>query len=289
VTGHKEFVMADATTRAHALETDVAPMHALVSWRAIVAGLLIALLSLAILVSLGMAVGGIGLGGGTTAQNAGLFTGLWFIVSALISLFLGSYFAARVSKFHTNRVGSAQGLVIASIFFGLFLWQTFSAVTWAGNTATGAVTSVAQGAQQAAGSPVVGNVANNVVEDAVADLQLKVDPQTAVTGIATRLVQGDVDGAKAYLARVSNLSQQEVDQRIDQVQAKLSATMKKAANTAATALQATGWSLFALLVLGSLAAVGGGALGSRANWRKPLTVEPVEVVPVGREPHPTPV
>jgi hypothetical protein len=281
--------MADRTTRVHPLESDLAHFHPLVSWRSVIAGLLVALLSLAVLLSLGMAVGGIGLGDGTSAQSAGIFTGVWFLVSALVALFAGGYFAARISKFHTNRIGSAQGLVIAALFFGVFLWQSFSALGWAGNTAAGAVGTAAQGAQQAAGLPVVGNVANNLVENAVADLDLRVEPQAAVSGIATRLVQGDVEGAKTYLARVSNLSEQDANQRIDQLQGQVSAALAQARETAAGALQATGWSLFGLLVLGSIAAVGGGALGSRANFRKPLTVQQAGGV---REPeimHPTPV
>jgi hypothetical protein len=40
-----------------------------------------------------------------------------------------------------------------------------------------------------------------------------------------------------------------------------------------TDLRAGGWSLFALLVIGSIAAASGGAMGSRQNARKPLSRE----------------
>ena len=122
------------------LESELNTMHPLVSWRSVIAGLLVTLLTLSILVSLGMAFGGITMTDDTSAQSAGIFTGIWFLISSIIALFAGSYFAARISKFHLNRIGSAQGLVIASLFFGFMLWQTFSAIGWMGRTASSAAT-----------------------------------------------------------------------------------------------------------------------------------------------------
>src|SRR5690606_17191858 len=108
---------------------------ALISGRAILAGLLISFFTMLGLIGLGLALGGINMGGDTSAESVGIFTGVWFTVSALISLFVGSYFAARISKFRTGRIGSAQGLVIASLFLGFFLYQTVSAVGALGGAA----------------------------------------------------------------------------------------------------------------------------------------------------------
>jgi hypothetical protein len=261
------------------LESDFVAMHPLVSWRSVVAGLLVSLLCLAVLSSLGLAFGGISLmNNDTTAARAGVATGVWFLISALISLFAGSYFAARISKFHTNRIGSAQGVVIASLFFGLFLWQTMSAIGWAGRMAGsavgGAANMVGQGASQASQSPMV----RNIVENAVGDLNLKSSPETVISGVASRLIQGDREGAKNYLARQAGITPAEADRRIAQVNTQIQNAMNQAAESGAKAMQGAGWSLFFTLVLGTAAAIGGGALGSRANLRKPLTREQVEAI-----------
>jgi hypothetical protein len=260
------------------LESDAAHFHPLVSWRSVVAGLFVSFLTLAILLSLGIAFGGIGLDDGTTAQNAGIFSGVWFLVSSLIALFAGSYFAARISKFQNNRLGSAQGLVIASLFFGLFLWQTATALGWAGRAAgsavSGASSAVGQGVSQLSGNQVV----NNIVDDAIGDLNLRSEPSVVAQGVASRLISGNTEGAKNYLARQAGITPAEADQRIAALRSQVDQALVTAREQGAAALKALGWTLFATLLLGAAASVGGGALGSRANLRKPLTREQADAV-----------
>jgi hypothetical protein len=258
------------------LESDKMSVHPLVSWRSIIAGLLVTFFSLAILLSLGIAFGGIGLSGGTDAQNAGFFTGVWFLISSVISLFLGSYFAARISMFHTNRIGSAQGLVIVSLFFGFFLYQTASAIGWAGKAAGSAVSSTVSAASTGASRFANNSVVNSIIENAVGDLNLRSDPQTVVTGLGNRLIRGNTVAARNYLARQSNLSPAEADQRIATLRTQVDQALVQAREAAAKALQATGWSLFATMLLGLIASVGGGALGSLQNVRHPLVHEQTE-------------
>lgn len=261
-------------------------MHALISFRAIVGGLLIAMFTMIGLIGLGLAFGGMGLSEDTSAQSAGIFTGVWFIVSVLISLFVGSYFAARVSKFRTGRIGSAQGLVIAALFLGFFFYQMLSAVGSIGSAAgsflgkSGSV--IAQGAQQAASYPTVTNTINNITEDALGDLNLKSEPQVVAQGLGSRLVRGDTEGAKNYLARQAGITSAEADTRIAQMKASVDRNIAEAKEGAAVALRSTGWTLFLLVALGALAAVGGGALGSVANFRKPLIREGEEYYPPGQ-------
>jgi hypothetical protein len=261
----------------HPLESDLATMHPLISWRSVLAGLLIALFTMTGLLGLGMAFGGIGLDEETSLRGAGIFTGAWFIGSALISLFLGSYFAARVSKFQTGRIGSAQGLVIAALFLGFFLYQTVMAIGTAGQTAGnvigGAAGMAGTGVQRAAQSPAITQAAGNLVEDALGGLELRSDPQTVASGLATRLVQGNTQSARNYLINQTNLTQAEADARIQQIQGQVGAAMEQVREGTATALKSTGWALFLLVLLGALSAVGGGALGSVANFRNPLSRE----------------
>ncbi len=257
-------------THSTPIETELTRYHPLVSWRSIVAGLLVALLTFALMLSLGLAFGGIGLADGASAQGATVFTGLWLLCSSLIALFAGSYFAARISKTHTGRIGSAQGLVIASLFFGILFYQMATAVGWLGHTVFATARGVGQvaatGAQRAVEIPAV----NAAIEGAIGDLKLKSDPQTVTTGLASRLIRGDVENAKTYLAYQAGISRAEADRRIATLRERVDQALVQAREAAAKGLQAAGWTIFLTLLIGGAAAVSGGALGSMANVRKPL-------------------
>lgn len=258
------------------LEIDTLNPHALISFRSIVAGLLIAAFCMIGLIGLGLAFGGIGMDEDTSAKSAGIFTGVWFLVSALISLFAGSYFAARVSKFRTGRIGSAQGLVIAALFLGFFLYQTISAIGSIGSAAGSFIGSsgamIGEGVQKASQNDTVTNTVSTMAEDALGDLNLRQEPTVVARGVGTRLYRGDTEGAKNYLAMQAGISPVEADARINQAKAKIDKFVADTKEATGTALRSTGWSLFLLVVLGALASVGGGALGSVANFRKPLVI-----------------
>jgi hypothetical protein len=107
----------------------VEPLHTdqkLLCWKSVLAGVLISIMAYMILTALGAGIGGLTAsslisndeGGGGLATGAGL----WLGISSVISLFLGTYFALRVSKYVTNKVGAAHGFLIASIFFILLIW-----------------------------------------------------------------------------------------------------------------------------------------------------------------------
>lgn len=258
------------TNQTLPLETEFTGHHPLVSWRSIVAGLLVSLFAFALMLSLGLAFGGIGLADGASRQGATVFTGLWLLLSSLVALFAGSYFAARISKTHTGRIGSAQGLVIAALFFGLIIYQMAMAVGWLGQTAFATARGVSQiaatGVQRATEIPAV----NAAIEGAIGDLNLKSDPQTVATGLASRLIRGDVDSAKTYLAYQAGISQAEADRRIAVLRQRVDQAVVQAREAAARGLQAAGWTIFLTLLIGGAAAISGGALGSMANVRRPL-------------------
>jgi len=261
----------------YVLEDDVATMHPLISWRSVVAGLLISFFTMIGLMGLGMAFGGINMNEDTSAQSAGIFTGVWFLASALISIFVGSYFAARVSKFQTGRIGSAQGLVIAALFLGFFLYQTVSGIISAGGAAGSLIgkgaSVIGSGVSEAAQRPAVVNRVNQFAENAIGDLNLRSDPGVVAQGVATRIIAGNTEGAKNYLALQSGITPDEADARIAQLKTEADKAIGDAKAAAGDALQATGWSLFLLVILGALSSVLGGALGSVANFRNPLSRE----------------
>jgi hypothetical protein len=268
------------------LESDHANMHALISWRSIVAGLLITFFVMSGLVGLGLAFGGINMNEDTSAKSAGIFSGVWFLVSTLVSLFLGSYFAARISKFRTGRIGSAQGLVIASVFLGFFLYQAASAVgsfsSVVGNLIQSSGSVASQGVQHAANNPAVMSAVNIMTEDALGDLSLRSAPRIVAQGLGSRLIQGDVKAAKGYLFRQAGISEAEAETRINQLQAKVSGYIDSVKEATGNALQSLGWSLFLMVALGAIFSVAGGALGSVVNFRRPLIHEDESSYPHGQ-------
>lgn len=259
------------------LETDSESMHALISWRAVVAGLFISFFTMTGLIGLGLAFGGIGLEDGTSARSAGVFTGVWFLFSALVSIFVGSYFAARVSKFRLGRIGSAQGLVIAALFLGFFLYQTVAAIGTAGSMAGSVLgktaSAMGQGAANISQNEAVSGTLRSITEDALGDLNLKSSPGEVAQSVGGRLIRGDTVGAKNLLAREAGITPTEADARIATMKSQVDKAVVDAREGTATALKSTGWSLFLLVTLGALAAVFGGGLGSVANFRKPLIRE----------------
>jgi hypothetical protein len=242
----------------------------LVSWGCLFAGLLLTLLTFSGLVALGVAFGGIGLSGGTTAQSVGIFTGVWFVLSAAIALFTGGYLSVRLTKFRNDIIGIAHGFVIAALFVLLLLNQTATAVGWltraASDAAGGAAAIVGGGMNAASQSGMV----NDMVEDSLADLNLKSDAQVVIPGVANRLLRGDTEGAKNYLARQAGVPPAEVDARIAALRTQVDQAVVKAREATADAMKATGWSLFLLIVLGAISAGLGGLLASQINNRKPL-------------------
>lgn len=265
-----------AHSHSRPMEVETINTHALISFRSIVAGLLVALFTMAGLLGLGLAFGGIGMDEDTSAKSAGIFTGVWFIATVVISLFIGSYFAARVSKFRTGRIGSAQGLVIASIFVGFFLYQTISAIGSIGSIAGSLIgksgSALVSGAQKAAENPTITSSVSDMTEKALGDLNLRSDPKDVARGLGTRLVQGDAEGAKNYLAAEAGITPQEADIRIAQMRRQVAQTVDEAKEAAGTALKSTGWTLFLMVILGAIAGSTGGALGSVANLKNPLVI-----------------
>jgi len=242
----------------------------LVSWSSLIAGILLALLIFSGALALGLAFGGMGLSGGSTAQRAGIFTGVWFILSAIVSLFVGGYACVRLGKFRNDIVGISHGFVIASLFVLLVLNQSATAVGWMTDVAGEAASGTAAALGTSAGALGQNSMVRDIVEDSVGDLNLKSDPEVVISGVVSRMVRGDTQGAKNYLARQAGIPPAEVDARIAAARGQIDQAMTKARESTATAMKATGWSLFLFIVLGAISGALGGLLATQVNGRKPL-------------------
>jgi hypothetical protein len=247
----------------------------LVSWKAVFGGLFIAFLTYTILISLGLGIGGLSLTGinvdnGITGLTVG--AGIWLVASSLIALFVGGFVAARFTAFIGTRMAAMQALVVAATYFAIMVLELGIGLGYAGKivgytAATAGATSVS-----ALNNPVV----QNVVEDAMGDLNLRSEPSVVAQGVAARLLRGDTESAKNYLASQAGITPSEADQRLAELKTKFSQAVDIAASAAGKSIAAMGWAMFITLILGSVAAFFGGGLGARINTRKPLADTQVE-------------
>jgi len=246
----------------------------LICWRSAFGGILVSLVSMVGLIGLGMAIGGLGMDAETSARGAGMFTGIWFMASCLVSIFVGSYYSARISSFRLGRVGSAQGILIASLFLGFFLYQTISAIgstgRFAGNLFSKSASLIGSGVERASESSMISNSVNEIMEDQLSALNLKSDPKAVASGLIRRIVRGDNEGAKNYLSYQSGISREEASVQIGQWKSQADAYADRAKEMAANVMQSTGWSLFTMVVFSILAGIAGGSLGSRSNSHHPI-------------------
>jgi hypothetical protein len=247
--------------------------HHLVCWKSIFGGVLIAVMSYMTLTVLGAGIGGLTASSLISNERggAGLATGagLWLGASAIISLFMGSYFSLRISNYLTNKVGAAHGFIVASIFFVLMTWAASSGV---GSLTTGIakmVGAMGSASESLASQPVVQDTFNQ----AFRNTQLKSDPAEVAQGLAVRLMRGETESAKSYYAYQTGLTQAEVDSRFAQMKSDFDLKMKAAGESAANAIADAGWSLFVTFLVGLIAAVVGGRVGAQANNRRPIAVQ----------------
>lgn len=108
-------------------------------------------------------------------------------------------------------------------------------------------------------------MAPEIIEDAIGDLNLKSSPEVVIRRVASKLMRGDQEGAKNYLAFESGLAPSEVDARINTAKSKMDEAIKKAREATATTLKTVGWSSFLLIALGMIVSVLGGFLATKCN------------------------
>ncbi len=252
------------------IEQEFQSLHPLISWRSTIAGLLVSSFVLIGLLGLGMAFGGITMDEQTTLRSIGLYTGTWFLISSCLSIFIGSYFASRVSRFKAPRVGAAQGIVIAALFMVFFLFEAILAVGGAGSLTGNLIgktsTMINAPIDRFIGTPAI----REQVENVVGDLTLKSDPNLVTAGIAARLIRGNEESAVDYLANQAEISSLEASERISGLKNKINSIIQTAKLATAQALKSTGWSIFFMTLLSASFAVLGGFLGSVSNMRVPL-------------------
>jgi hypothetical protein len=124
--------MSRTQTKRPSIEPGHFDNQHLLCWKSVLAGVLISFMTFMGLAALGTGVLGtvVQTAIETDKSDSIMASGscLWLGLSAVVSLFLGSYFTVRISRSLTSKVGAAHGFVVASIFFILLMIGTGNAV-----------------------------------------------------------------------------------------------------------------------------------------------------------------
>jgi hypothetical protein len=149
--------------KEYATTSPVAEQHVHISWRAILAGIIVALAVDVLLTLLGFAVGLTAFEPTPGAtKGIGLGLGIWLILTSIASVFAGAYFGARVAGDPWKGDGVAHGVMVWAGFTILSLWLVGSGI---GKIVSGAA-NVAGSAIGMMGSEQIANQARRVAPTA---------------------------------------------------------------------------------------------------------------------------
>ena len=275
----------DATALQVGLQTELG-----VSWSAILGGWLVAG-GIAFL----LYVGGLAIGlaafdpynASATAKGIGIGTALWMVLTWAVALFLGGMFASWFDGRADRTVGALHGITV----WGLSIAVTFLLFALG-------ITQVAQGgAAVVRGAANMGTAAAGAAGEATTGLQAQLTQRiahtsarsgptgdgggqvnaadvhrtaeepdrTTMAAVASALMKGDTENAKALLAANTSLSQAEIDQALQSVAAQVDrykAEAQEAANRASRYTSIAMWIVFFSGLLALVAAAFGGWLGA---------------------------
>jgi hypothetical protein len=260
-----------------------------VSWGAIFAGVVVALVTQVLLTMLGAGIGIATLdprtGDNPAASTFSVVAGIWYVVSGIVSAFAGGYVAARMSGKTDPTTGALHGLTTWAFTTLLILYMLTSAV---GSLVGGAFSGVASAiggvgetvAQTAA--PLIAN--SNPLEALDAQIRATGTDREALTGAAVNAMRSLVMGDEASAPRARIKAAQalstargiplpEATQQVAAMEKEYRDQLAQAQNQALEAADATASIVstgallaFAALVLGAIS----GWFGGRSGVMNPL-------------------
>jgi hypothetical protein len=273
-----------------------------ISWAAIFAGMVMALVCQLVLTILGISIGATALNPYTadqsTAQSYGIGAAIWLIVTSIISLYFGGWVAGRASGFYRGAEGSLHGLVTwgAATLLSAFLLSAATsgllsgaagilktALSSASQAAMSATANQGQGGLGSALEGATGGGADSVRQEAQKMSQGGPELATAVGRMvreAPNVKPEDRQAVVNILTSKNNMSPDQANQTVDrwiqtasQAKTQTEEKARDVGNTAATGVSTAGWASFVVLILSGLAAAWGGASGARAFLRSRTDTE----------------
>jgi hypothetical protein len=251
-----------------------------VSWGAVFAGVVVALVVQVLLTMLGVGIGIATLDPGTAdnpaASTFSITAGIWYAVSGIIAAFIGGYIAARLSGRTVPTTGALHGLTAWAFTTLLVLYLMSTAV---GSIVGGAFSGLAsalgglgQTIAQTAGPAIATSDPLEAIENQVRATGN--DPEaltTAAVNAVRNLLTGDpanADQARQQaadaLARARGIPPDQAMQQVNQIEQQYRQTVdqaQQAADTAASVVSTSALSAFVALVLGAIASWFGGRSG----------------------------
>ena len=270
-----------------------------VSWGAIFAGVVVALVTQVLLSMLGVGVGIATLdpatGDNPAASTFSIGAGIWYVLTGIIAAYVGGYIAARMSGKTVATTGALHGLTTWAFTTLLVLYLLTSAVGSLVGGAFSGVASAIGGVGSTVAQTAAPALANSNPLDAI-EGQIRAtgtDPEAlqanAVNAIRGLVMNGDAgkDEARTQaadaLAKARNIPVDQaktqvadIEKRYNDAVASAKQTATAAADTAASVVSTGALLAFAALVLGAIA----GWLGGRSGVVHPLYAD--RVVPTRR-------
>lgn len=263
-----------------------------ISWGAILAGALVAIVVGASLNILGAGIGltavDVQARDTPAAGTMGLAGAVWLVVSNLLGLALGGYVAARLSGTSDRSDATLHGAAVWATAFlvsAMLLGNVVSgAASTAGSALSGVLGTLSSGAGQVVRSAAPQVDPGQIAERARAALSGPADPArmtteqrgAAITEILGRRIAGgdlsadDRTRLNRLVAAEAGISEQDAAARVQAYEAQAQQTAQEAerraraaADASAKAASVTAFSLFAALVLGAIAAIVGARTGTR--------------------------
>lgn len=232
-----------------------APRRNRVSWGAIFAGALLAIGVQFLLTVFGFAIGLAAFDPTAASPLAGIGTGaiVWFVVTVFLSMFVGGLAAGRLSNVPVRMDGALNGIVVWALF--LFTTTAVTGTALAG-IAGGIGGLMGEGIQQVA----------QVAPEAAETVLQETDPGVGEQPLQQRLEELDRQDAIDAIAEGTELSRQEAEQLVGQLETAAEAVVPEdpaaAAEEIVAVTEAIAWGAFIALLLGLGAAALGGAVGT---------------------------
>lgn len=257
-----------------------------ICWGAIFAGWFVATATAILMYVLGTAIGitAIDLSNAEAlSEKVAAVSLIWVALSWLVSLYLGSYFAASLGRNSIYHCGKKEGIAVwaFSTVLTVLVGVTGLGITGAtGVLATAeagkaAAPYIAKAAEANEGFPIPANYQVNLKDtiseimgartDATTSNQTRIHPRTYGM-VSLELLYGDESEAKRILDMHTNLSRAEINtvvskmaQQTEEFKAKAKAAAEKVARYTAFAMGAAFW----INLLSLFAAIAGGKAGKR--------------------------
>lgn len=270
-----------------------------VSWGAIFAGVVVALIVQVLLAMLGVGIGVATLDPGTgdnpAASSFSIVAGIWYVVTGLIAAFAGGYISSRMSGRSEATTGALHGLTtwaFTTLLVVYFLTSTIGSLV--GGAFSGVASAIGGAGQTIAQTAAPLLASSNPLDAISSQIQATGTSPEALDAAAVNamraLVMGDeksADAARAQaaqaLSKARGIPMDQATQQVADMEKQYHATIDSAKQQATAAAAATASVVstsailaFIALVLGAIA----GWLGGRSGVIHPVYAE--RIVPSRR-------